>query len=147
MDTLTYKLCFRTFCGFEAGHHGCIQENGSDTKKMPSSMKRKLWTIKHGGTTALLCSSARAVHSYVGFAPRTDVCAQLVALDITSSSCWSIPALAALHILIASEYKASPGLRPWVALLHAFPLPIHGPFHQLRCLTKKKEKKANITDV
>lgn len=28
-----------------------------------------------------------------------------------------------------------------VALLHASPLPIHGPFHQLRCLTKKKGKK------
>lgn len=102
-------------------------------------MEKKLGT-KHGRTSPLLCSSAYAAHSCMGSSPSTDKCAQLVALVSTPSSYWNIPALAALHILTASGYKASPGLRPQQALLHASPLPIHGPFHHLRCLTQKKEK-------
>lgn len=54
MDTLKYRLHFGTFCGFGAGHHGHIYENGSDTSEMPSSMERKQGTVQQA-VTSLQC--------------------------------------------------------------------------------------------
>lgn len=74
MDILKYKLYFRTFCGFGAGHHRHIYENGSDTSKMPSTMERKLGTINHEITSLLQRLSAPSEHPGTGVSASTAVC-------------------------------------------------------------------------